>query len=128
MFIRKENRDECFLFSTIRIRTASGYQVCPMREFFVEDAFSAVVCLDFLRTSTRMPTKSRRCVRRRLRDIPSASMQTLDRFCRACSMLQFNKRKQCCHTHIVWKHCFLLHFGSRHYKLHFCSLYIETCR
>ena len=29
-------------------------------------------------------------------------------------MWQFNKRKQCCHTHIVRQYCFLLHLLSRH--------------
>ncbi len=36
-------------------------------------------------------------------------------------MLQFNKRKQCCHRHTVQQRYFLFHFLSRHYKLHFCS-------
>ena len=53
-------------------------------------------------TVTRtLSIKGRRCVRRKSSGNPSASMQILDRFCRACPMLQFNKRKQFYHTRIV---------------------------
>ena len=40
----------------------------------------------------------------------SAWMRISDRFCIACPMLQFNKRKQCCHRHTVQQRYFLFHF------------------